>query len=44
MILGASALDDVFVIVLFTVFLGMYGGEQTNMLMQLFFISPFYKI
>jgi NhaP-type Na+/H+ or K+/H+ antiporter len=35
MILGASSLDDVFVIVLFTVFLGMYGGEQTNILMQL---------
>jgi NhaP-type Na+/H+ or K+/H+ antiporter len=35
MILGASSLDDVFVIVLFTVFLGMYGGEQTNIYMQL---------
>ena len=35
MILGASSLDDVFVIVLFTVFLGMYGGEQTNILIQL---------
>jgi NhaP-type Na+/H+ or K+/H+ antiporter len=28
MILGASSLDDVFVIVLFTVFLGMYGGNH----------------
>lgn len=35
MILGASALDDVFVIVLFTVFLGMYGGDQTNILIKL---------
>ena len=35
MILGASSLDDVFVIVLFTVFLGMYGGEQTNVLIKL---------
>ncbi len=35
MILGASSLDDVFVIVLFTVFLGMYGGEQTNIFMNL---------
>ena len=35
MILGASALDDVFVIVLFTVFLGMYGGDQTNILLKL---------
>lgn len=35
MILGASSLDDVFVIVLFTVFLGMYGGEQTNIYMML---------
>jgi len=35
LILGASSLDDVFVIVLFTVFLGMYGGEQTNILLQL---------
>ncbi|OEU60401.1 MAG: potassium transporter, partial [Desulfobacterales bacterium PC51MH44] len=35
MVLGASALDDVFVIVLFTVFLGMYGGEQTNILIKL---------
>lgn len=35
LILGASSLDDVFVIVLFTVFLGMYGGEQGNILIQL---------
>ena len=35
MILGASSLDDVFVIVLFTVFLGMYGGEQGNIFFQL---------
>ena len=35
MILGASSLDDVFVIVLFTVFLGMYGGDQTNILLKL---------
>jgi NhaP-type Na+/H+ or K+/H+ antiporter len=35
MILGASSLDDVFVIVLFTVFLGMYGGEQGNIFIQL---------
>ena len=35
LILGASSLDDVFVIVLFTVFLGMYGGDQTNIFLQL---------
>ena len=35
MVLGASSLDDVFVIVLFTVFLGMYGGEQTNIYLKL---------
>jgi NhaP-type Na+/H+ or K+/H+ antiporter len=35
MVLGASSLDDVFVIVLFTVFLGMYGGDQTNILIKL---------
>ena len=35
MILGASSLDDVFVIVLFTVFLGMYGGDQTNIVLKL---------
>jgi solute carrier family 9B (sodium/hydrogen exchanger), member 1/2 len=30
LILGASSLDDVFVIVLFAVFLGMYGGNADN--------------
>ncbi len=35
LILGASSLDDVFVIVLFTVFLGMYGGNQGNIFIQL---------
>jgi len=28
LLLGASSMDDVFVIVLFTVFLGMYGGGR----------------
>jgi NhaP-type Na+/H+ or K+/H+ antiporter len=31
LILGASSVDDVFVIVLFTVFLGMQGGEAINL-------------
>jgi NhaP-type Na+/H+ or K+/H+ antiporter len=31
LILGASSVDDVFVIVLFTVFLGMYGGGEVNL-------------
>jgi len=31
LILGASSLDDVFVIVIFTVFLGMYGGGEVNL-------------
>jgi len=35
LILGASSLDDVFVIVVFTVFLGMYGGEQTSIFWKL---------
>jgi NhaP-type Na+/H+ or K+/H+ antiporter len=35
LLLGASAVDDVFVIVLFAVFLGMYGGEQANLLLKL---------
>ncbi|MBW1814324.1 MAG: cation:proton antiporter, partial [Deltaproteobacteria bacterium] len=35
MILGASSIDDVFVIVLFTVFLSMYGGGQANVLAKL---------
>ncbi len=30
MILGASSVDDVFVIVIFTIFLGMYGGTHIN--------------
>ena len=30
LILGASAIDDVFVIVIFTVLLGMYGGGPIN--------------
>jgi NhaP-type Na+/H+ or K+/H+ antiporter len=30
LILGASSLDDVFVIVLFTIFLGMYGGGEVQ--------------
>ncbi len=30
LVLGASSVDDVFVIVLFTIFLGMYGGGETN--------------
>jgi NhaP-type Na+/H+ or K+/H+ antiporter len=30
LILGASSVDDVFVIVLFSIFLGMYGGGQVN--------------
>jgi NhaP-type Na+/H+ or K+/H+ antiporter len=35
LILGASAVDDVFVIVLFTVFLSMYGGGEANLLLKL---------
>jgi NhaP-type Na+/H+ or K+/H+ antiporter len=35
LILGASSLDDVFVIILFTVFLGMYGGGEVNLLAKL---------
>lgn len=31
LILGASSVDDVFVIVLFTVFLGMHGGGEVNL-------------
>jgi len=30
LILAASSIDDVFVIVLFTIFLGMYGGGEVN--------------
>jgi NhaP-type Na+/H+ or K+/H+ antiporter len=35
LILGASSLDDVFVIVVFTVLLGMATGENINMMLQL---------
>jgi NhaP-type Na+/H+ or K+/H+ antiporter len=35
LILGASAIDDVFVIVIFTVLLGMYGGGPINWVAQL---------
>jgi NhaP-type Na+/H+ or K+/H+ antiporter len=35
LILGASSVDDVFVIVLFTVFLGMYGGAEVNIAARL---------
>jgi len=31
LILGASSVDDVFVIVIFTVFLGMHGGGEVNL-------------
>ena len=31
LILGASSLDDVFVIVLFSVFLGMHGGNEAHL-------------
>ena len=30
LVLGASSLDDVFVIIVFTVFLGMYGGGEVH--------------
>ncbi len=35
LLLGASSIDDVFVIVLFSIFLGMYGGGQINIWRQL---------
>ena len=35
LILGASSIDDVFVIVLFSVFLGMYDGGQVNIFIKL---------
>jgi len=35
LILGASSLDDVFVIVVFTVLLGMATGDQANIMLQL---------
>jgi solute carrier family 9B (sodium/hydrogen exchanger), member 1/2 len=31
LVLAASSVDDVFVIVLFTIFLGMYGGGEVNL-------------
>ncbi len=35
LIIGASSVDDVFVIVLFTVFLGMYGGQDIHLAAKL---------
>jgi NhaP-type Na+/H+ or K+/H+ antiporter len=35
LILAASSVDDVFVIVIFTIFLGMYGGHKVNVAWQL---------
>ncbi len=35
LILAASSVDDVFVIVLFTIFLGMYGGGEVNLWVKL---------
>ncbi len=35
LILAASSIDDVFVIVLFSIFLGMYGGGEINILAKL---------
>lgn len=35
LLLGASSVDDVFVIVLFTIFLGMYGGGDINVAAKL---------
>jgi NhaP-type Na+/H+ or K+/H+ antiporter len=35
LILAASSVDDVFVIVIFTIFLGMYGGHKVNIAWQL---------
>lgn len=35
LILGASSVDDVFVIVLFSVFLGMYGGNEAHLAAKL---------
>jgi len=35
LVLGASSVDDVFVIVLFTVFLGMYGGQEIQLWREL---------
>ena len=35
LILAASSVDDVFVIVLFTILLGMYGGEHINLWLKI---------
>jgi solute carrier family 9B (sodium/hydrogen exchanger), member 1/2 len=35
LVLGASSVDDVFVIVVFSILLGMYGGENVNVWMKL---------
>ncbi|MBW2134534.1 MAG: cation:proton antiporter [Deltaproteobacteria bacterium] len=35
LILAASSIDDVFVIVIFTILLGVYGGQQINLAWQL---------
>jgi len=35
LIIGASSIDDIFVIVIFTILLGMYQGNDTNILLQL---------
>ncbi len=35
LIIGASSVDDVFVIVVFTILLGMYGGENINLFKKL---------
>ncbi len=35
LILGASSVDDVFVIVIFTILLGIYAGTHTNILIKL---------
>lgn len=35
LILGASSVDDVFVIVIFTILMGMHGGEELNLWLKL---------
>jgi len=35
LILGASSVDDVFVIVIFTILLGMHGGQEVNLWLKL---------
>ncbi|MGM0681640.1 MAG: cation:proton antiporter [Thermodesulfobacteriota bacterium] len=35
LILGASSVDDVFVIVIFTILMGMHGGEEVNLWLKL---------